>query len=321
MRKTAILVTGSHRSGSTWVGEMISHSPSVNYLHEPFNIYYDYEFKTYHLEIEHWFQYISQENESLYYKQIVDLFDWKAHLRFLIEQNIKKVKSKKDLIKISKSFRVIISGLLFQNRILLKDPLALFSAEWLAENFDLDVLVLIRHPAAFAGSIKIKKWNFPFKHFLEQPLLMRDYLYPFEAEIKAYAKEERDIIDQAALLWQIIHQMILGYQKRQKDWLFLRHEDISRNPLEEFKKIFNYLDLEFSPDIQNKIDYGSTVEKPIRFQEKNRPNIQRNSRSVIWEWAKRLEPSEIDRIRSKVEHISCHFYGDADWEIPSSAER
>ena len=33
-----ILVTGSHLSGTTWVGRMIAVSPCVAYLHEPFNL-------------------------------------------------------------------------------------------------------------------------------------------------------------------------------------------------------------------------------------------------------------------------------------------
>jgi len=33
-----ILVTGSHRSGTTWAGKMISACPNVGYIHEPFNI-------------------------------------------------------------------------------------------------------------------------------------------------------------------------------------------------------------------------------------------------------------------------------------------
>ena len=33
-----ILVTGSHRSGSTWLGQMIGASDAVGYIHEPFNI-------------------------------------------------------------------------------------------------------------------------------------------------------------------------------------------------------------------------------------------------------------------------------------------
>jgi hypothetical protein len=32
-----IVVTGTHRAGTTWVGEMISKSPEVTYIHEPFN--------------------------------------------------------------------------------------------------------------------------------------------------------------------------------------------------------------------------------------------------------------------------------------------
>ncbi len=59
---------------------------------------------------------------------------------------------------------------------LVKDPIALFSAEWLAATFDMRVLVMIRHPAAFAASIRRRGWRHRFADFLEQPLLMRDLL-------------------------------------------------------------------------------------------------------------------------------------------------
>ena len=32
-----ILVTGAHRSGTTWVGKMLALAPGVGYVHEPFN--------------------------------------------------------------------------------------------------------------------------------------------------------------------------------------------------------------------------------------------------------------------------------------------
>ncbi|MFL5942100.1 MAG: hypothetical protein ACJ75L_02390 [Gaiellaceae bacterium] len=32
-----ILVTGAHRSGTTWVGRMLAFAPGVTYIHEPFN--------------------------------------------------------------------------------------------------------------------------------------------------------------------------------------------------------------------------------------------------------------------------------------------
>ena len=33
-----ILVTGSHRSGTTWVGHMLRMNPNLGYIFEPFNI-------------------------------------------------------------------------------------------------------------------------------------------------------------------------------------------------------------------------------------------------------------------------------------------
>src|SRR5690242_1511734 len=36
-RGRPILVTGAHRSGSTWVGKMLALAPGIGYIHEPFN--------------------------------------------------------------------------------------------------------------------------------------------------------------------------------------------------------------------------------------------------------------------------------------------
>ena len=73
---------------------------------------------------------------------------------------------------------------------LMKDPIALFSAEWLADTFDMRVLVMIRHPASFATSIRRRGWRHRFADFLEQPLLMRDLLAPYADEIRA-ASDQR----------------------------------------------------------------------------------------------------------------------------------
>src|SRR5690349_12629876 len=33
-----ILVTGTHRSGTTWIGRIIAADPSIGYIHEPFTL-------------------------------------------------------------------------------------------------------------------------------------------------------------------------------------------------------------------------------------------------------------------------------------------
>lgn len=75
----------------------------------------------------------------------------------------------------------------------MKDPIAIFSVEWLVELFEFRTIVTIRHPAAFAGSLKVKNWTFPFSHFLNQPPLMDGPLSKFSEEISEFSKRERGI--------------------------------------------------------------------------------------------------------------------------------
>ena len=108
----------------------------------------------------------------------------------------------------------------------------------LASQFDMQVLVLIRHPAAFCSSLKIMNWQFDFKNFLRQPLLMEAYLYAYKKEIKEFTQSEKDIIDQSILLWNCIHFTVKKFQERNTDWIFIRHEDISLDPCDQFRLLY-----------------------------------------------------------------------------------
>ena len=115
-------------------------------------------------------------------------------------------------------------------RPLLKDPIAVFSSEWLASAFDAEVVFLVRHPAAFASSLKRFGWSTASTTTLEQPLLMRDHLAPFEKEIRSSRPQPGDIVSQAILLWRMIYSTGPTFRERHPDWTFVRHEDLSRDP-------------------------------------------------------------------------------------------
>ena len=59
MHHKPILVSGSHRSGSTWVGKTIALSNKVRYVHEPFNIQMD----VHNAPFKYWFQYLSENSD------------------------------------------------------------------------------------------------------------------------------------------------------------------------------------------------------------------------------------------------------------------
>jgi hypothetical protein len=196
-------------------------------------------------------------------------------------------------------------------RTLVKDPIAVFSAEWLASTFDMQVIVMIRHPAAFVSSVKQFNWSHPFSHFLEQPLLMRDHLGPFEVDIREYARREHNVVDQAILLWRLIYSVVLTYRDGHDDWIFVRHEDLARHPLSGFEALFQRLGLTFSDRVRDEIRRHSRPSNPS--DPEDQYSIERDSRSTIRKWRERLTSVEIERIRARVNDVSDAFYSEEDW--------
>jgi hypothetical protein len=302
--KNPILVTGSHRSGTTWVGKMLALPARVVYIHEPFNLNCtDKWFKT---NFENWFTYVTNQNEQLYYNEIKKIIE----LRYELEPVIKVDGDWKRASVILKRYMRFLYHRWSGHTPLLKDPIAVFSAEWLYQRFDAKVVIMIRHPAAFAGSLKKTGWSHPFTHFLNQHNLMEDYLEPFYNQIVDYAQSPPDIIDQAILLWRIIYSVVRKYRERHEDWIFLRHEDISREPIDQFAKLYNTLGLRYSPSIQETI-LDHTLNKVDH--KKKSYSLKRNSKTNIWNWKNRLTQGEVKRIRERVEGISSYFYTDEDW--------
>jgi hypothetical protein len=320
--KNPILITGSHRSGSTWTGRMIALAPSIAYIHEPFNI--QHRPGICKAKFNYHFPYICNENEHDYFMDLKDCYSFKYH--FLEE------------LKISKSFKDVARAILYYTRFnkyrilnkraLIKDPIAIFSAEWLAQKFNMNVVVLIRHPAAFAGSLKKVKWSHPFEDFLQQPLLMKHYLSEYKEEIEEFSKNDKNIVDQAILLWNLIHSVISRYQSNHTNWIFLKHEDLSSRPIEEFKKLYNKLNLAFPTNIEEEIKafcyseypYGSKsfIKSKIkglkrRLADDHSDKRKRNSQSNIWSWRQRLTADEIKEIRRKTFEIARKFYTDESW--------
>ncbi|MFO7950790.1 MAG: hypothetical protein R6U36_10530 [Candidatus Fermentibacteraceae bacterium] len=76
---------------------------------------------------------------------------------------------------VRKSLRVagIIAGLILLKKApLFKDPIALMSAEWVADRFDARVVISVRHPAAYVNSVRRLDWRTPVEDFTEQPRLL-----------------------------------------------------------------------------------------------------------------------------------------------------
>jgi len=294
-KKNPIIVTGAHRSGTTWVGQMIALDKNVRYIHEPFNI--DEPRKH---PLKYWFEYVSKDTPTEKQEEIYNFINEILDFNFKgVCKDFSMIRGPRDISRFIKdSFERI------NKTPLIKDPIALMSTDWLADKFDGDVVVLVRHPAAFVASLKVKKWDHNFEHYTKQEKLM-NALAPYAEQIRSYEKTEQDIIDQGILLWNIAYYRISQFKKEYPDWIFIRHEDLSMNPVVEYKQIYEKLGLNFSSRVENKIVESSTAKKS--------GHLTRDSKENISTWKKRLTAEEIARIRKDTKEVSDIFYTEDYW--------
>ena len=301
-----ILVTGIHRSGSTWVGKVLAKSSSVCYIHEPFNgmcqpgmCAVNFPSVYFHL---------TKSNSDAFYPALNDLFQ----LRYNLAAQLRSVRSPRECARLIRDYYLFINDRRVGKVPLVKDPMAILSAQWIAQSFDVDILLLVRHPAAFVSSCLQLGWGFHFINFINQPLLLETYFSAYETEIVNYTKNEQSLIDQLSLLWKLIYSVVAEYQQKYPEWLILKYEEVCKKPLDHFQYIFQQLNLDFTPQIQSYI-YNSTnyIQPENIFEEIH--SVKRNTQKQIDIWKMRLSQEQINRIRTQVEEVSNVFYNDDDW--------
>jgi len=308
--KKPILVTGSHKSGTTWVGKMISLSNEIGYIHEPFNP------KKVNwrpgLELPYWFCHIDNnyKNAKIVKEKLLDLLNYKFPYYHLLH----KIKNYKEFLLLNRESLHFLSCILLYKRPLIKDPIAFFSTEWLYKQFNMDVVILIRHPAAFVSSIILRGWEFSFDNFLEQKSLMKKIPEKYRKKIEIFTKSKKDKIDQAILLWRIIYYFTNQYRKKYPNWIFLKHENLSKNPVGEFEKLYKRLSITYNQKIMNKIiEYTNCSNKIYISINSKRNTVKRNSERQIGIFHERLSKEEILYIKKKSKDIWPYFYTNEDW--------
>jgi hypothetical protein len=310
-QRTVILVTGSHRSGTTWVGKVLASVPRAVYLQEPFHI--DHPNPLVPVRMKHWFQFITEDGESAEKQLFRDAFSLKFRAASVAGgDGWYPWRLAKKLPFLLRSCYLRWSG---GYRVIMKDPIALFSAPWLARNFGMRPVVMIRHPAAFVSSLRIKKWFFDFRNFLDQPDLI-EQLFPDERPgiEEAASRQFQDIISEGAYLWKLLHKVISKYRREHPDWYFVRHEDISRNPVEGFREMFSALGLPYTAKSDSFIR-STTNSEDDRYilHSTDTGDVNRNSSANVRAWKYRLSEAKVNKIRDVVGSSGSEFYSDAEW--------
>jgi hypothetical protein len=158
------------------------------------------------------------------------------------------------------------------------------------------------------------RWEFDFNNWLQQPLFMRDCVGPYADKIEEFARRPPPIIDQAVLLWNVIYGRVNWYTTTRRDWLFVRHEDLSTNPAKVFAELYSSCGLRFDADARQFVDRTSSGANPAEATLEEFKLVERNSAEAARIWMSRLSPDEVKHIRQGTELEASTFYSSADWE-------
>jgi hypothetical protein len=283
---------------------MLALAPGVAYIHEPFNPRTAPGLSP--ARFDRYFTVVTGENEARYRPGL----EQTIHFRYGLGTQLSSVRSPADVARAGRDLVRVQRNRLTGKRPLVKDPIALLSAEWLAESFGMDVVVLIRHPAAFAASLKRLGWKHSFATFIQDGRVP-EVVRPYEAEIREQAERPGEILAQAALLWRLLYNAVDGYRERHPDWEFVRHEDASAEPVATFQRLYSTLGLELTPAAREAIARASAPDNPAELSTPHA--VELDSAASLGRWREDLTAEEVETLRERTRDVWPRFYSDEDW--------
>jgi len=294
----ALLVTGMHRSGTTFVGKILSESPEVVSLHEPFNR----EFGISGVDVV----YPSDLNDCLRGQigqvltlnfKVTRVAPGDSFLKSIARgfvggrTNIDKYKAKWQIFKSTEIKTLII-----------KDPFLILNCAQLADGFGISSVVTLRHPVAIWRSIRRMNWVFDFEKFANEVIVKR-YTHLTRIEINKLSEVEK-----FSYLYLILYSSALEASKVSNMIHLVKHEDICINPIDMFSNMATKVDIKFT-DSMRQLVYQKTSSDKAQYDNDKLHNFDRDSKALAWSWCDAEYSEEEDIIREICGDIVDELYG------------
>lgn len=276
-----ILVVGCHRSGTSFLGDIITSAGRFWQLYEPFKKYPGLA------GIEHYYPYARPTGGTCYTRIVDDFFrrqyQFKANsLKGPLHRAVKRWVGGRHTIQAN----VYRYGLHLFFPLLVKDPLASFLAAYVARQDYAKIIVSIRHPCGFVASCKALRWDFDLDNFLDQPDLIADELN----HLKEQMLDARDTTERLSLCWIAVYSTLRKWAEREPEkWLVVKHEDVCAIPREVFSHIGEFGGFEISSKKMDKL-------------------VKRVRPDMLDNWRERLSQRDAEIIWSLCESTACEFY-------------
>lgn len=296
-----LLITGIHRSGSTWLGGVLSKLPSYCYVQEPMHASSTSR-DMWGLPKSPFYTYISDSNASDFHSGLDRVFRLRPKVR---------PRPRKGSLIGARRFRFDIARLM-RKVPLVKDPYASLAAPYIAPTFGAAVIVLTKHPVAFVSSVMRMGWDTDAKTLFGDQKEAADRYFPEDADLINSASE-RCPIWRAALVWRLLQKVYIQHQSDHKNWFFTTHEKICESPSSAILRICAWLGVEPSDGAMRVVDKTNDPRAMAIPTHRQSQDHIRNVTALPNAWKKTMSPSQIDIVRRLTEETALSLYPLSSW--------
>jgi hypothetical protein len=307
-----ILVTGVPRSGTTFVGTILSLPKEVDYIHEPFNPMCGIP------EVDKWYRYIGSTLDTKDMQQYHKITESIFNYNFTLKNNVPSRdfwlrQITKQLVGSRGPFCLRLAKLNpFHTSTIIKDPIASLLSEYLYLHYRVKPVIIIKHPTSFIASLKrVNFWPTPTK-LKGQPHLIEDH---FSEEPSFLNQEWSNPMLAAAAFWRIIYKVLLNQASKYPDWEIITHEKLCEEPTVVFHNLYKTLDLPWSESIKNKIEKRTQGNYSAEAKKGVVQDFQRNSSDIFKLRRDSLSLEERKAIFEIVEDVALKIYSRESFAI------
>jgi len=300
-----IMVTGVPRSGSTFVGKVLSAPFVVDYVHEPFNPACGIP----GLTLRHVYARPGGETAASLRAEVERLLAFRSHLKTGVFRNDGRVKALAKRLIGSRGpvYYTLARFNPFSHTAVLKDPVGCLLAGYLAEEFGVKPIIVLRHPVAFVASVMRLGWTWEVDlgHLRAQPELVADH---FADEPAFLARSWDDPVERAAACWRALHKVMLAQARRHPEWTVLTHEAVSADPISHFRALYEHFDLPWSARIERMIVGMTSARNPGEARAGRASDFRRDSGGLLALRLRHLTASQRARVFAITRDVAEAYY-------------
>ena len=267
-----IILAGSGRSGTTWLGNIIAANPNVRTIFEPFD--YRRVPEAACMPLRPYAR--SQELYPEWAEFVDNVFAGKIQNEWTTRQGNRW----------------------WATRNFVKAIRANLMLGWLDQTFQPRIVLTTRHPCAVILSRMKLDWVTHLDVFLNQPQLVADYLAPYLDLIHGAQTE----IQKQAVMWSI-ENLIPLHQMADYNWTFCTYEEMYRHPAAEAKRVLNELGIRQTWFTKRAIRKVTMVARP--------ESAVITGQDALTVWQQQLPTGDIAEILRIVDAFGIRLYGES----------